>query len=154
MRGSSLTGGATPARLPAVPAPDPDSPRRASCTACVGAATLHARACSGGFDGGVTTLLTTLIGGVVILGVTVVAVIAYQRSLAKPGGREGLGQVGDMFGGVIDVFNPGAGRARDALEELEHAGPVTPTPDDSDDTLGLVLGADGTPRAVRLRRPG
>jgi hypothetical protein len=100
----------------------------------------------------VTTLLTTLVGGIVILGITVVAVIAYQRSLGKPGGREGLGQVGDMFGGVIDVFNPGAGRARDALKEVEHAGPVTPTPDDSDDPLRLVLHPDGTPRAVRLRR--
>ena len=41
----------------------------------------------------------TVIGGVVILAVTGVVIYLYQRSLDKPGGREGLGQVGDMFGG-------------------------------------------------------
>jgi hypothetical protein len=101
----------------------------------------------------VDSLLGTVVGGVVILPVTAVAIVRYQRSLDRPGGREGLGQVGDMFGGVIDVFNPAAGRARDALKELEHAGPVTPTPDDNDDPVRLVLGPDGQPRAVRIRRP-
>jgi hypothetical protein len=101
----------------------------------------------------VDTILGTLIGGIAILGLTGLGIYLYQRSLDQPGGREGLGQVGDLFGGIIDVFNPAAGRARDALLELEHAGPVTPTPDDHDDPVRLVLHPDGTPRAVRIRRP-
>jgi hypothetical protein len=102
----------------------------------------------------VETLLTTVIGGVVILAVTGVLVYLYQRSLAKPGGRDGLGAAGDMFGGLIEVFNPGADRARNALKELEHSGPVTPTPDDEDDDpIRLLTDPDGTPRAIRIRRP-
>jgi len=101
------------------------------------------------------TLVTTLVGGLAILGVTGILVYFYQRSLDKPGGRDGLGAAGDMFGGLIEVFNPGHGRARDALEELEHSGPVTPTPDDEvDDPIRLLTHPDGTPRAVRIRRPG
>ena len=41
-------------------------------------------------------LLTTVVGGIVILGGTGVLVYLYQRSLDKPGGREGLGATGDM----------------------------------------------------------
>ncbi len=97
---------------------------------------------------------TTLVGGVVILLLTGVGIYLYQRSLGKPGGREGLGATGDMFGGLIDVFNPGHGRARDALKELEHSGPVAPTPDDlDDDPIRLLTHPDGTPRAIRIRRP-
>jgi hypothetical protein len=100
------------------------------------------------------TLVTTVVGGLAILGVTGVLVYFYQRSLDKPGGRDGLGAAGDMFGGLIDVFNPGHGRARDALKELEHSGPATPTPDDEDDDpIRLITHPDGTPLAVRIRRP-
>jgi hypothetical protein len=97
---------------------------------------------------------TTLVVGVAILVATGVAVYLYERSLGKPGGRDGLGATGDMFGGLIDVFNPAAGRARDALKELEHSGPVAPTPQDrDDDPIRLVTDPDGTPRAIRIRRP-
>jgi len=98
-------------------------------------------------------LLTTLVGGGVVLVVTGLAIYVYQRSLDQPGGREGLGQVGDVFGGLIDVLEPGHGRARDALKEIENAGPVTPTPDDDDDPIRLLTHPDGTPRAIRIRRP-
>lgn len=99
-------------------------------------------------------LATTLIGGVVILAVTAVAIYLYQRSLGKPGGRDGLGATGDMFGNLIEVFNPGHARARDALKEIEHSGPVTPTPrDQDDDPVRLLTHPDGTPRAIRIRRP-
>ena len=68
----------------------------------------------GGADDGVMSdVAVTVIGGVVIL--AGVVIYLYQRSLDKPGGREGLGQVGDMFGGLIEVFNPGEARARDGL---------------------------------------
>jgi hypothetical protein len=96
---------------------------------------------------------TTVVIGVVILVVTGVVIYLYQRSLDKPGGRDGLGQVGDMFGGMIEVFNPGEARARDALKEIEHSGPVAPTSDESEDPIRLVKNPDGTPRAIRIRRP-
>lgn len=100
------------------------------------------------------TLVTTLVGGVVILSLTAVLIYLYQRSLDKPGGRDGLGATGDMFGNLIEVFNPGHARARDALKEIEHSGPVTPTPDDEDkDPIRLLTHPDGTPRAIRVRRP-
>jgi hypothetical protein len=99
-------------------------------------------------------LVMTLVGGLGILMVTGLAIYLYQRSLDQPGGREGLGQMGDVFGGLIDVLEPGHGRARDALKEMENAGPVTPTPeDDEDDPIRLLTHPDGTPRAIRIRRP-
>ena len=99
-------------------------------------------------------LWTTVVGAVVILGLTAAAVWLYQRSLAKPGGRDGLGGAADMFANFIDVFHPEQSRARDALREIEHSGPVTPVPDDlDDDPVRLLTNPDGTPRAVRIRRP-
>ena len=103
---------------------------------------------------GVGEIATTLVGGVVILVLTGVGIYLYQRSLDKPGGRDGLGASGDMFGSLIDVFNPGHGRARDALKEIEHSGPVAPTPENlEDDPVRLLTHPDGTPRAIRIRRP-
>jgi hypothetical protein len=104
-------------------------------------------------DGGMGDLVATLVGGVVILVVTGIAIYLYQRSLDRPGGREGLGQAGDVFGGLIDVLEPGHGRAREALKEIENAGPVTPTPEDDDAPIRLLTHPDGTPRAIRIRRP-
>jgi hypothetical protein len=98
-------------------------------------------------------LVVTLVGGLTIFAVTGVAIYLYQRSLDKPGGREGLGSMGDIFGGLIDVLEPGHGRAREALKEIENSGPVTPTPDDDDDPIRLLTHPDGTPRAIRIRRP-
>jgi hypothetical protein len=101
----------------------------------------------------VETVLGTLVGAIVILGLTAVAVIAYQRGLEKPGGREGFGTMSDAFGGLIDVFHPAHAEARDELRRLEHMGPVTPTPERDDDPLRLEFHPDGTPRAVRIRGP-
>jgi hypothetical protein len=99
-------------------------------------------------------LAVTLIGGLAILTATGAATYFYQRSLDRPGGRAGLGSMGDVFGGLIDVLEPGHGRAREALKEIENSGPVTPTPDDDDDDpIRLLTHPDGTPRAIRIRRP-
>jgi hypothetical protein len=99
-------------------------------------------------------VVTNVVVGVLILLATGVAVYLYQRSLGKPGGRDGLGATGDMFGGLTEIFNPAAGRGRDALKELEHSGPVAPTPQDrDDDPIRLLTDPDGTPRAIRIRRP-
>jgi hypothetical protein len=101
----------------------------------------------------VDTVLGTLVGGLLILGVTALAVIAYQRSLDRPGGREGLGTMSDAFGGLIDVFHPAHAEAREEMRRLEHQGSVTPTPGAGDDPLRLEFHPDGTPRAVRIRGP-
>ena len=69
--------------------------------------------------------------GMVLL--TAVAVIRMQRSLDRPGGRQGLGSVGDAFGNFIDVFyvqEEGAGalgdlRASQAAHAVREA--LTPT---------------------------
>jgi hypothetical protein len=131
-------------------APDGVSPTRLSWTTPLTALVDGRRTAE---HGGVEELLVTVIGGSAVLVVTGVVIYLYQRSLEKPGGREGLGQVGDMLGGMIDVLEPGHGRARDALREIEHSGPVTPTPDDSDDPIRMLTNPDGTPRAIHLRRP-
>src|SRR4051794_31942263 len=99
----------------------------------------------------VDTALGALIGAILILGVTAVALIAYQRGLDKPGGRQGLGTMSDAFGAVVDVFHPAHAEARAELRRLEHKGPVTPTPESEDDPLRLDFHPDGTPRAVRIR---
>lgn len=101
----------------------------------------------------VDTVLGTVVGATLILALTAVAVIAYQRSLEKPEGRAGLGTMSDAFGGLIDVFHPAHAEARDEMRRLEHRGAVTPTPDAGDDPLRLEFHPDGTPRAVRIRGP-
>jgi hypothetical protein len=85
--------------------------------------------------------------------VTTSVIVGFQRSLDRPGGRRGLGGVGDAFGNFIDVFDPGQSRAQRDLEHEAHKGPVTPSPDDDDGPVTLVNGPDGTPRAARVRRP-
>jgi hypothetical protein len=47
------------------------------------------------------------------------------------------------------VFNAGEGRACDALKEIEHSGPVAPTPDESDDPIRLLA----QPRRHAQRQP-
>ena len=84
--------------------------------------------------------------------VTTYVIVRFQRSMDRPGGREGLGGIGDAFGNFIDVFDPGQSRAQRDLKHEEHKGPVTPSPDD-DDPVRLVNGPDGRPRSVRVRRP-
>jgi hypothetical protein len=101
----------------------------------------------------VDTVLGTPVGAILILGMTAALVIVYQRSLDRPGGREGLGTLSGAFGGLIDVFHPAHAEAREELRRLEHQGPVTPTPEREDDPLRLEFHPDGTPRAVRIRGP-
>ena len=99
------------------------------------------------------TALDTVLGALLILGLTALAVVAHQRSLDRPGGREGLGTMSDAFGSLVDVFHPAQAEAREELRRLEHRGPVTPTPEGADDPLRLEFHPDGTPRAVRIRGP-
>lgn len=90
--------------------------------------------------------------GVLMVLVTVVGLGWFQRSLDKPGGRDGLGSIGDAFGNLIDVFEPAQARASRELKRHLDAGAVTRSPDDEDDPVQLINGPDGRPRAVRVRR--
>jgi hypothetical protein len=100
----------------------------------------------------VQELLTVCGIAVAMVLVTAYVIVRFQRSLDRPGGRDGLGGIGDAFGNFIDVFDPAQAKAQRDLEAEEHKGPVAPTPDDEDDPVRLVSGPDGTPRAVRIRR--
>ena len=95
----------------------------------------------------------TVGAGAVMVLLTVLGIVAYQRSLDRPGGRDGLGSVGDAFSGLAGILDPQAGRARDFLKDEQAAGPVLPSPEDGDDPVRLVTRSDGTPYAVRVRRP-
>jgi hypothetical protein len=98
-------------------------------------------------------LVQLAVGAVMVLG-TVLGLVWFQRSLDKPGGRDGLGGIGDAFGNLIDVFEPGSARAARDLKQHENAGPVSRIPDDEDDDpIRLITDPDVTPRAVRIRRP-
>ncbi len=92
------------------------------------------------------------VGIVMVLG-TVVGLVLFQRSLDSPGGRDGLGAIGDAFGNLIDVYDPGQARAAREIKRELDAGPVTRAPDDDDDPLWSVIGPDGRPRTVRLPPP-
>lgn len=84
---------------------------------------------------------------------TVAAVWWQQRAFGRPGGRKASTALGDGFGNLIDVFEPGQARAARDLQHEQHKGPVTPTPDpDPDDPVELLLGPGGVPRGVRIRR--
>ena len=61
--------------------------------------------------GGVEIAVQVLAGTLMVLG-TVLGLVWFQRSLDRPGGRTGLGGIGDAFGNLIDVFEPGAGAGR------------------------------------------
>ncbi len=99
-------------------------------------------------------MLVTVGLALALVGLTIAAIVKMQRDLDKPGGRDHLGGLGDAFGNLIDVFDPGQSRARVDLKHEEHRGPVTPSPDDHDPgPVRLVAGPDGRPRAVRIRRP-
>jgi hypothetical protein len=88
-----------------------------------------------------------------VLAVLTLAIVRFQRSLDEPGGRDGLGSIGDAFGNMIEVFDPAQARAALDLKSEQHKGPITPSPDDDfDRPVHVVNGPDGRPHAVRVRR--
>lgn len=97
--------------------------------------------------------LTTCAIVVLIFAVLIIALVRFQRSLDQPGGRDGLGSIGDAFGNMIEVLDPGTDRAKRDLKAEEHKGPVTPSPDDDfDRPVHVETGNDGLPIAVHIRR--
>jgi hypothetical protein len=50
----------------------------------------------------VETVLGTLVGAILILGMTALAVVAYRRGLEKAGGRKGIGSMNDASGNEDD----------------------------------------------------
>lgn len=98
--------------------------------------------------------------GVVLfaVGVLVVLVVSlwwFQRSLDKPGGRVGLGTMGNGMGVMENFFSPSRADATEELERQKRAAHVMPSPDeDEDDRHGQVRrNPDGSPRSIRLNRP-
>jgi hypothetical protein len=77
----------------------------------------------------VQELLTVCGIAVAMVLVTAYVIVRFQRSLDRPGGRDGLGGIGDAFGNFIDVFyvqESGAGplsdhRASDAAHAVRDA---------------------------------
>jgi hypothetical protein len=101
----------------------------------------------------VEVAITVVVGTLMVLA-TIVGLVRFQRSLDRPGGRDGMGGIADAFGNLIDVYDPAQARAAREIKRYEDAGPVTRSPDDEDeDPVQLIRGPDGSPRAVRIRRP-
>ncbi len=93
--------------------------------------------------------------GVAMISFTTWALVRFQQSLAKPGGRAGFGGISDGLGNMIDVFDPGQARAAREIKRNFDAGPISRIPDDEDDLpVKLIRNPDGSPRAVRVRRSG
>ena len=99
--------------------------------------------------GAVGAVGTALLVGLAIVLLLVLAIRAVWR------GRGSVSSgMGDGLGTFIDVFDPGQARAARDLKQHDNAGPVSRIPDDEDDDPILLLRhPDGTPRAVRIRRP-
>lgn len=101
--------------------------------------------------------LFSLVGVTLILVVTGWAVARYQRGLGKPGGRDGMGGIGDALGPLVELFHPAGYRATQEIkDEKRRAAPSPAKDDDPDDSpFTLVNGRDGMPHTVLLRRqPG
>lgn len=91
---------------------------------------------------------------VVALVACVVAVGLLQRSLNKPGGREGLGTLGNGMGVMDQFFNPSQGNAKEEQERQKRAQHVMPKAEDDDERRhGHVrYNPDGSPRSIRINR--
>jgi hypothetical protein len=85
------------------------------------------------------------IGAVLLLGLIV---WAGTRMVAHP--DPSAGSVGGAFGAGLGVFDPGAARAADDLEDNKNLTEVTPTPDEDDRPAWRVDLHRGT---VRIPRP-
>ncbi len=98
--------------------------------------------------------LFTLIGVTLILVVTGLAVARYQRGLGKPGGRDGMGGIGDALGPLVELFHPAGYRATQEIKDQKRKAAPSPAKDDDPDDgpFTLLNGRDGMPRTVLLRR--
>jgi hypothetical protein len=98
---------------------------------------------------GVLITIAVIVAMTVVL---IVVLIHFQRGLNEPGGREGLGGMGNALGGLDAFFNPGQARATDELKSQENRGTVAPSPAGDDDPIQLLKNPDGSPKAIRIRR--
>lgn len=93
-------------------------------------------------------------GTAIIAGTIIVCLLVWAIRAVWDADRSATSGMADAFGNFIDVFDPGQARAARDIKEWENAGPVTPEPDDEDDDpIRLLRNPDGSPRAVRIRRP-
>ncbi|MEI2712618.1 MAG: hypothetical protein V9G04_04805 [Nocardioides sp.] len=85
-----------------------------------------------------------------VVGLIVVAALGGRMIRNAGAGSAGLG---DAFGNMIDVFDPGKARQQRDIKEHFNQGPVTRTPDDDeDDRVRILRNPDGTPRAARIKK--
>ncbi|MEH3033478.1 MAG: hypothetical protein PGN07_05435 [Aeromicrobium erythreum] len=83
-----------------------------------------------------------------------VAVWLLQRSLDKPGGRDGLGTLGNGMGVMDQFFNPSQADAKEEQDRQKAAQHVMPKAEDDDRKHGRVdFHPDGSPRSIRINRP-
>ena len=92
-----------------------------------------------------------VIGGVLVVGLLVTW--SFQRSLDKPGGREGLGTGGNGLGMVDAIFSPTRGDAKEELERQKKVGAVLPSADDEPPRQDADFDADGRLRRITVTRP-
>ncbi|KQY58580.1 hypothetical protein ASD11_02680 [Aeromicrobium sp. Root495] len=95
--------------------------------------------------------LWTVLFAIGVLSALVIALVVFQRSLDKPGGRDGLGTMGDGMGAMGNFFAPGQADAKEELDRQKKAAAVMPKAEDADEKHGAVsYGADGRPKSIRL----
>lgn|GEM_PF-3758397 len=75
----------------------------------------------------------------VALGVIVVTVWVFNRDLTSGGPRSTTGGGGNMFGGLAEVFDPGAHRAELEKERMRHQAVATPAPGPRPDQRARVV---------------
>ena len=88
-----------------------------------------------------------------VLVILIIGLVMFQRSLDKPGGREGLGTMGNGMGVMENFFSPSGADAREEIEQQKRAAHVMPSTDEDDDERHghVTRNPDGSPRSIRLR---
>ncbi|WP_155848522.1 hypothetical protein [Arthrobacter sp. 35W] len=82
-----------------------------------------------------------------------VAVFLLQRSLDKPGGREGMGAMAGAITGMEALINPAAATAREEIEQQSRARAPIPSPGDGLKGIKISIDDDGVPTKVVIPRP-
>lgn len=90
-----------------------------------------------------------------VFSVLLVVLWLFMRSLDKPGGRDGLGTMGNSMGMMDQFFSPSKADATAELEAQKSAQVVIPSAGDDDDRRhGHVdFHPDGRVRSIRIHRP-
>ena len=92
-------------------------------------------------------IVAVCLGSVLLLGVVV---WMGTKMVAHP--DPNAGSVGGSIGAGLGMFDPGAGRAREEIDDQLHQAEILPTPDEDDDHLSWKLDLHrGTVKIPRSR---